>query len=184
MQDLARAAGMSAGNFYRYFPSKDAIVAAMCELDLSEMAESFEAVRRSPDPAATFRRLLHERVREHKAADGALWAQIDAEAFRRPEVARIQARMHSAIRDNLVSVFQRIHGTESAIARREFEVRAELMILMVTGLGKRVKPHDPDGDRELDAEVADEVLRQIEAVALAAPRARTETEHRAIEDAA
>ena len=27
MQDLARAAGMSVGNFYRYFPSKAAIVA-------------------------------------------------------------------------------------------------------------------------------------------------------------
>ena len=28
MQDLARACGMSVGNFYRYFPSKAAIVAA------------------------------------------------------------------------------------------------------------------------------------------------------------
>ena len=36
MQDLARSAGMSAGNFYRYFPSKDAIIAAMVERDLAD----------------------------------------------------------------------------------------------------------------------------------------------------
>ena len=29
MQELARAAGMSVGNFYRYFPSKSAIVEAL-----------------------------------------------------------------------------------------------------------------------------------------------------------
>ena len=35
MQDLARAAGMSVGNFYRYFPSKSDIIAQMIELRLS-----------------------------------------------------------------------------------------------------------------------------------------------------
>lgn len=40
MQDLARAAGMSVGNFYRYFPSKAAIVQAMCGYDLAEIGAS------------------------------------------------------------------------------------------------------------------------------------------------
>ena len=41
MQDLARAAEMSVGNFYRYFASKDAIIAAMVEHDLQDVAQMF-----------------------------------------------------------------------------------------------------------------------------------------------
>ena len=51
MQDLARAAGMSAGNFYRYFPSKDAIVSAMIMRDLAEVKADFACLLASPDPA-------------------------------------------------------------------------------------------------------------------------------------
>ena len=50
MQDLARAAGMSAGNFYRYFPSKAAIVEALIARDLAEVEAHFQAVVASPDP--------------------------------------------------------------------------------------------------------------------------------------
>ena len=44
MQDLARAAGMSVGNFYRYFPSKAAIVEGLIHRDLSEIEATFAAV--------------------------------------------------------------------------------------------------------------------------------------------
>ena len=41
MQDLARAAGMSVGNFYRYFPSKAAIIQARpVPLDIGAGAEA------------------------------------------------------------------------------------------------------------------------------------------------
>ena len=38
MQHVADEAGMSAGNLYRYFPSKEAIVEGLCELDQAERA--------------------------------------------------------------------------------------------------------------------------------------------------
>ncbi len=41
MQHVADEAGMSAGNLYRYFPSKEAIVEGLCELDQVEMAQAF-----------------------------------------------------------------------------------------------------------------------------------------------
>ena len=52
MQDLARAAGMSAGNFYRYFPSKNAIIGALVQRDLDRMAEDFARILAAPDPRA------------------------------------------------------------------------------------------------------------------------------------
>ena len=48
MQDLARAAGMSVGNFYRYFPSKAAIVAALITRDLDEVEQDFREILGAP----------------------------------------------------------------------------------------------------------------------------------------
>ena len=50
MQDLARAAGMSVGNFYRYFPSKSAIVEQLIAYDLDEMQAEFAQVIKSDHP--------------------------------------------------------------------------------------------------------------------------------------
>ena len=55
MQDLARAAGMSVGNFYRYFPSKAAIVEGLIHRDLSEIEAVFASVMGSPDPLGALR---------------------------------------------------------------------------------------------------------------------------------
>jgi AcrR family transcriptional regulator len=41
MQDVAEAAGMSAGNLYRTFPSKEAIVEGLCSRDQQERIDNF-----------------------------------------------------------------------------------------------------------------------------------------------
>src|SRR5262249_38723026 len=41
MQHVADELGMSAGNLYRYFPSKEAIVEGLCERDQAELATAF-----------------------------------------------------------------------------------------------------------------------------------------------
>lgn len=54
MQDLLRATGLSAGAFYRYFPSKEALVAAIAASAFSELASMFGS------PAANEPSTLHE----------------------------------------------------------------------------------------------------------------------------
>src|SRR5215210_1166030 len=41
MQEICAEAGMSAGNLYRYFPSKEAIIAGIAERDRAEVAQDF-----------------------------------------------------------------------------------------------------------------------------------------------
>ena len=41
MQEICTEAGMSAGNLYRYFPSKEAIIAGIAERDRAEVAQDF-----------------------------------------------------------------------------------------------------------------------------------------------
>src|SRR3954471_22281949 len=57
MQDVAAEAGMSPGNLYRYFQSKDALVRGLCERDRAELASEFMAVRDSEDFLRAFREL-------------------------------------------------------------------------------------------------------------------------------
>jgi AcrR family transcriptional regulator len=66
MQDLARAAGMSVGNFYRYFPSKAAIVQGLIDQDLAEMEAEFLTVLQSPAPMEGLRGLMQARLDDHR----------------------------------------------------------------------------------------------------------------------
>src|SRR6202011_3393837 len=50
--DIAADLGMSPANVYRFFPSKNAIVEAICQRCLSELEEKAWAVARSKAPAA------------------------------------------------------------------------------------------------------------------------------------
>ena len=67
MQDLARAAGMSVGNFYRYFPSKAAMVQAIVRRDLAEVEQKFAMILEAPDPYEALRSGLHQHIDEECA---------------------------------------------------------------------------------------------------------------------
>src|ERR1051326_9593246 len=59
--DIAGELGMSPANVYRFFPSKNAIVEAICQRCLSELDEKAWAAARSRGPAAERRgRLFRE----------------------------------------------------------------------------------------------------------------------------
>ncbi|WP_433254841.1 endonuclease/exonuclease/phosphatase family protein [Streptosporangium sp. CA-135522] len=67
MQDILREAQMSAGNLYRYFPSKDAIVLAIVEATLAEVTTAFE--RTLLDEPPTLMQALTEILRAIERLD-------------------------------------------------------------------------------------------------------------------
>jgi AcrR family transcriptional regulator len=147
MQDLARAAGMSAGNFYRYFPSKNAIVEAIVERELAEVRTKFAEVIRAPDPLPRFRAMVRHRIEGPPDMDGPIWAEIEAAAGRRPEFAALLERMEAEIVRNLVAVFARIADVPLAEAEARFTAHARLMILLVQGVAMRCGARGPEPDR-------------------------------------
>ena len=65
--DIAAELGMSPANVYRFFPSKNAIVEAICRRCLSELDENAWAVARSRGPvAARLERLVLEILSYHR----------------------------------------------------------------------------------------------------------------------
>lgn len=132
MQDLARKAGMSVGNFYRYFSSKDAIVEALIALDLAEMEHDFATIREHADPIAALRMMIEQRVTSETCnGDGQLWAEITAAALRKPEIGAAACRMEDAIVGNLTTVFSRATGVSVDEARKRWSAHAHLLVMMV-----------------------------------------------------
>jgi len=138
MQDLARAAGMSAGNFYRYFPSKSAIVAAMIARDLDSVGRDFEIVQTSNDPLGALKRKFVERIDNLACENGPLWSEIDAVALRSPEIGEIVGRMEREVQLYLTAVFARISGLSPEAARLRFSGHAAFLMLLFKGASYRL----------------------------------------------
>ena len=131
MQDLARAAGMSVGNFYRYFPSKSAIITGMITLDRAEVQRDFAAILLSPTPLASLRDLIHHRIlHDDDHGDGALWSEIDAAARRSADIGAAAQQMESAITACLLSVFAAETGLTQDEAAERFMPTAGFIIVL------------------------------------------------------
>jgi AcrR family transcriptional regulator len=139
MQDLARAASMSAGNFYRYFPSKDAIIEALVERDLAVLQAEFEALMRTTDPLSALRAALDDRIEDNDCDDGAIWSEIIAAANRRADVGDMVGRVEATLIGYLVTVFGRIAGIGAAAARQRFQPHATLIFMLIQGIKMRRK---------------------------------------------
>lgn len=134
MQDLARAAGMSAGNFYRYFASKNAIVEAMIANDMAQVQADFQRIIQSDRPLENLMAAMTERIDDLRCAcDGPLWAEIHAAAARRPQISQIVMSMEATVLDNLLTVFARVSGLDEAAARARFSGHAAFLMFLFKG---------------------------------------------------
>jgi len=134
MQDLSRAAGMSASNFYRYFDSKDAIIVALVEREMGEIEQHFEQLIRADNLHDTLLRTLAGYLsRQKHHADGAIWAEIQAAAPRRPAVADALRRMEDRVSAHLLSLFARLSGLPRDEAVARYSAHAAMIFLLSRG---------------------------------------------------
>ena len=86
--DICKAAGISTGSLFHYFPSKQAVFYGIWELDRTEWDEVFTAAEADPDPWAALMAIV-----DKLAADAAepimagLLVEVIAQAHRDPEFA-------------------------------------------------------------------------------------------------
>lgn len=163
MQDLARAAGMSVGNFYRYFPSKMAIVQAMCGYDLAEIQGEFAEIQKSDTPMACLRARLLAHFDAEQMKDGQLWAEITAAAIRKPEIGEAAREVEETIFRLLATIFARVTGRDPEMARRRYEGQVQMLVMLVKAMAMRTAqygPASPALERQVHA-VIDGILADI-----------------------
>jgi TetR/AcrR family transcriptional regulator, repressor for uid operon len=105
MQDVAAEAGMSPGNLYRYFPSKDAIVAGLSERDRSRVARDFDTFD-TGDFMGSFVRLGRKHFEDEPRDKAILCLEIWAEAARNPTFAKLCADFEQEVVKSLTDMLQ------------------------------------------------------------------------------
>lgn len=147
MAEIAQQAGMSVGQIYRYFESKEAIIAAIVARDTAEMRDKYCELRHGEGPVVD--RILGRCASAidnlYARERAALMLEVVAEAARNPRVAEIlraadveERQMQRAL---LSEVFPQHLG------EREREARSEIVSVLFEGLAIRGVNH-PDADRE------------------------------------
>jgi AcrR family transcriptional regulator len=133
MQDICAEAGMSAGNLYRYFPSKEAIIAGICERDRADAAESFAAVSNGPNFFEGLAGLARHHLVERTADEVGLCAEIMAESRRNPQIAAMSQKIEEDVREMLTSMLQR--AIDAGEIRGDIDVETAATVLMVLADG-------------------------------------------------
>lgn len=165
MQDLARATGMSVGNFYRYFPSKSAIVAAIIERDVAEVERDFAAILTLSDPIEGLRAAARKRVTDCECSDdGQLWAEMTAAALRKSDVADVVCRMETAVQESLLRIIAGGKGIDFETACNRYAAHVELLMLLVKGAGTRVELRRPRLAAVNGPDLIELILRTIDRV--------------------
>jgi AcrR family transcriptional regulator len=163
MQDLARQAGMSVGNLYRYFPSKSAFVEALIARDMEDLTRDFHAILGHERPLVALRETIWERIAgAHCAADGQLWAEITAAALRKPEIGAAARRMEEELVNYLTTVFSRATGCTPEVAAQKWSAQAMLIVMLVKASAMN-RPDAPERDalRHLVMQTIDRTLNDI-----------------------
>lgn len=166
MNDVAAEAGMSPGNLYRYFASKDAIVAGIAERDRMEIAADFAKLEPSRGGLLD---QLEELGRHHmtrKPREKAIIAvQIWAEATRNPEMARMCAGIDDAVAIGLTAAVAAA-AASGELPRNLDQARfLQAIFMMADGFFCR-RAVDPDFDAAAGAETLFAAMRGLAQVML------------------
>jgi AcrR family transcriptional regulator len=133
MQDICTEAGMSPGNLYRYFPSKEALIAGIAERDRAEVAQEFASADLSHGLFAVLEGMAHHHFAERPDEQVLLCTEISAEARRNPEIARISSAFDADVKRWLIDLFRA--GAERGDIPRDIDLDAVVTMLMIIADG-------------------------------------------------
>src|SRR4029079_18351652 len=106
MQEICAEAGMSPGNLYRYFVSKEALIAGICERDRAEVAAEFAAADLSQGVFKVIEGLAHHHFSERPDEQVLLCTEVMAQARRQPDIAVISQNFDRDVRTWLRTLFE------------------------------------------------------------------------------
>jgi AcrR family transcriptional regulator len=103
MQMICREAGVSAGALYIYFPSKEALIAGICERDRADFLERFSEVASADDFLVALDKVAAHYFIEEEVEKIALTVETGAEATRNDNVRKMMLECDRAIGESFAS---------------------------------------------------------------------------------
>ena len=133
MQEICAEAAMSPGSLYRYFRSKEEIIAGIAERDRAETAQQFAAVDRAGNFFDGLAALAQHHLVERSVEEVALCAEIMAESRRNPAVARIYQDMEADVRARFIALLR--GAAERGEVRRDLDYDGAVTVLFALADG-------------------------------------------------
>jgi AcrR family transcriptional regulator len=158
MQEICIEAGMSPGNLYRYFRSKEEIIAGIAERDRADAAEQFAAVGKG-DFFDGLAALAQHHLVERSAEEVALCAEIMAESRRNPAVARIYQDMEVDVRARFIAML-RSAAERGEIRDIDFDGTVTVLFALADGLSWR-RAVEPSFNAEAVMPIVLGMVRQL-----------------------
>lgn len=134
MQQICAEAGMSPGNLYRYFPSKEAIIAGITERDRAEVGAQLADAQFTTDFFATFEALARHHFVERTDDDIALCAEMISETRRNPTISKIMNEFDVEVRERLVTMLRAAQERGDIARDADIGTAVEMLMIMADGV--------------------------------------------------
>lgn len=139
MSEICLEAGMSPGGLYRYFPSKESIIAAMAEDERRSATLAFDAVRTSDNFLLALSRLCEKFAEAYSdPCRAAFAAELMAEAVRNPKFAAVAREAEGRIRAEVSDLLRAGQAMGHVDATLDAEEAAAVLMAAADGLGLRL----------------------------------------------
>jgi AcrR family transcriptional regulator len=160
MSEIAQAAGLSVGQIYRYFESKEAIIGALIAQDVAEKRDQFSELERSGQPLGEAivngcARMMDESYDSERSA---LMLEVVAEASRNPRAAEVLRAADQSERAFRLDVLRQV--APAGCSERELIARSEVLGMLFDGMAVRAVTN-PDVDRAALCAVVKSVLQRL-----------------------
>ena len=145
MQEIAKRAGISVGNFYN-FENKDAIIDEFAQREVARLAREIDEIVNGRVSLEEQRRQFRESLRKQLAVQRArVKIEILEEASRNSSMGEIVKRSDAQVRE----LIKKMHRSRSSadVSDEEIEVMVEMDMALVDGMAFRLIAHP-----ELDIE--------------------------------
>jgi AcrR family transcriptional regulator len=160
MQDICAEAGMSPGNLYRYFPSKEALIAGIAERDRAELGQQFARADLSHGLFAVLEGMARHYFAEHPRERVLLCTEIMSEARRHPEIARISASFDADVRKWLLDLLRAAAECGEIPSDVDLDGAVTMLMLIADGVWWR-RALDPQFDAEAVVPMFMDIARHL-----------------------
>lgn len=159
MQEIAKRAGISVGNFYNYFENKDAIIDEFAQREVARLAREIDEIVNGRVSLEEQRRQFRESLRKQLAVQRArVKIEILEEAARNSSMGEIVKRSDAQVRE----LIKKMHRSRSSaeVSDEEIEVMVEMDMALVDGMAFRLIAHpELDIERMINAIVKTVIRR-------------------------
>lgn len=142
MAQVAAASGIKVGQIYRDFASKEEIIAAICEADVSDwLREDLLSTAVAANDLAAVRQWIDRfGAPSESPGDSPMLAEIVAEAWRNERVAQINRRIDERVRNSLASALTALAPSPDRAPGREVLVEAILTMGFGIEMRRIIRP--------------------------------------------